>query len=240
MVAGWPYKRAPWPQGAMAVFIVLMFMYGSQSAWESHVIETQARIEIPEPNAVQDLIDHPDTPENNFMPFEDDQDDTWTKVQLPSPPTLIRSYEGESFFDGWAFEEGDDPTHGFVNYVNRSTAFQDSLAYVEDGAAFMSVDALTKLNLGQKRKSIRVQSEETFGIGSLVILDASHIPYGYGVWGAWWMLGPVCGDWAGDQTTWLRSGVSAKRYPTCADGVTDPKLYENAHWKINSLKIYSI
>lgn len=45
----------------------------------------------------------------------------------------------------------------------------------------------------------------------------------------------ICGDWPGDISTWLRSGVSPADYPTCAHGVMDPNLFKDAFWKINSL-----
>jgi len=31
-------------------------------------------------------------------------------------------YQGQSFFDHFDFFTGDDPTHGYVNYVDRNTA----------------------------------------------------------------------------------------------------------------------
>lgn len=40
------------------------------------------------------------------------------------------------------------------------------------------------------RKSIRLESKRIFQSGSLVVVDASHLPTGCGTWPAFWMCGP--------------------------------------------------
>lgn len=53
----------------------------------------------------------------------------------------------------------------------------------------MRADDTTWLSAGQNRNSIRITSQATFGVGSLVVLDAVKLPYGNGVWPAFWSVG---------------------------------------------------
>lgn len=47
------------------------------------------------------------------------------------------------------------------------------------------------LNHSRTGKSVRISSNDAFNVGTLAIIDLSHIPYGPGVWPAFWMVGPV-------------------------------------------------
>ena len=52
------------------------------------------------------------------------------------------------------FYTDSDPTHGLVEFVDRDTAQQDNLAYVQDdGTIVLAVDDQTTLQLNQPRKS---------------------------------------------------------------------------------------
>jgi hypothetical protein len=46
---------------------------------------------------------------------------------------LKQSYQGSNFFDGFYFFTSPDPTHGFVNYVDRPTATNMGLISVNNG-----------------------------------------------------------------------------------------------------------
>lgn len=113
------------------------------------------------------------------------------------------SFEGDSFFDGFTFftlgqssssaqlahkpnfRGTEDPTAGQVEYVNRATAENDHLAYVNDnGTVVIRTDASTKLAEGEKRKSVRLESKDTVDFGSLVLFDVVRAPFGPGVWPA--------------------------------------------------------
>ncbi|KAH9849779.1 glycoside hydrolase family 16 protein [Lenzites betulinus] len=103
------------------------------------------------------------------------------------------TYEGQTFFDTFDFFTGADPTHGTVNYTDRSTAISNNLSFVtEDGNVIMKGDDTTWLQAGVNRNSVRISSQKQYNTG-LFILDLNHAPWGCGVWPAWWTLGG--GQW---------------------------------------------
>ncbi|KAF9481409.1 glycoside hydrolase family 16 protein [Pholiota conissans] len=98
-------------------------------------------------------------------------------------------YSGETFYDRWNFFDGNDPTNGHVNYVNRTTAFSDRLVYIEDDRKIiMKADDTTRLARGVYRKSVRIESKDQFNTG-LFILDLNQAPWGCAVWPAFWTFG---------------------------------------------------
>ncbi|KAF8626517.1 hypothetical protein AX15_004822 [Amanita polypyramis BW_CC] len=102
-------------------------------------------------------------------------------------------YSGQTFFDRWNFYDQADPTHGHVNYVNKSDAFTKGLVYVaQNGTVIMKGDDTTYLNNGVYRDSVRVSSQAVYDMG-LFILDLNRAPWGCGVWPAFWTLGT--GNW---------------------------------------------
>ncbi|THH34083.1 hypothetical protein EUX98_g74 [Antrodiella citrinella] len=107
--------------------------------------------------------------------------------------TIQDTYAGESFFDGFTFYTGPDPTHGTVNYTDNVTAFDTGLAFVNpDGTVVMKGDNTTTLQSGVNRNSVRISSNTEYNTG-LFILDLNRAPWGCGVWPAWWTLGS--GTW---------------------------------------------
>ncbi|KAH9850674.1 concanavalin A-like lectin/glucanase domain-containing protein [Lenzites betulinus] len=105
-----------------------------------------------------------------------------------SPWKISKTYQGDSFFDGWGFWDTDDPTHGTVQYVDRDTANSSNLIEINsDGHAIMRVD--TTAQVSGNRKSVRITTTDSF-TGGLVVLDAVHMPTGCGTWPAFWSNGP--------------------------------------------------
>ncbi|KAF7784589.1 CAZyme family GH16 [Agaricus bisporus var. burnettii] len=101
-----------------------------------------------------------------------------------SPWKLQQSYSGDSFFQGWDFFIGDDPTNGIVNYVDETTARSTGLLEVNDqGNAIMRVETTPKVD--NLRNSVRITTKFQFN-GGLVIMDAVHMPTGCGSWPAFW------------------------------------------------------
>ncbi|GAA5896069.1 hypothetical protein JCM8208_007517 [Rhodotorula glutinis] len=104
-------------------------------------------------------------------------------------PTLVRSYEGSTFFDAWDYFAEPDPTHGMVDYLSRSAAVAQSLTHVtSSGTAILQIDRTTALAPGEYRSSVRISSRDTYDAGSFVVLDLEHAPHGPSVWPAFWMI----------------------------------------------------
>ncbi|KAJ9619908.1 hypothetical protein H2203_008182 [Taxawa tesnikishii (nom. ined.)] len=102
---------------------------------------------------------------------------------------LEDDYSPSNFFDMFSFWTSSDPTHGFVDYVDQSTAQDSGLISVNDGSVYMGVDYENVTPNG--RPSVRLTSNKAYNSGSLVILDLEHMPGGIcGTWPAFWMVGP--------------------------------------------------
>ncbi|KAF5334392.1 hypothetical protein D9611_013556 [Ephemerocybe angulata] len=117
----------------------------------------------------------------------------------------VRQYEGSTFFDQWAFYGNvDNTTWGNVTYLDEPNAVSKKLAFINDaGNAIVKVDNTATLTLGApgavvNRDSIRLTSLHSYGMGSLIVIDALHIPYGCSVWPAFWTYGI--------ETEWPKSG----------------------------------
>ncbi|PRP75636.1 endo-1,3(4)-beta-glucanase [Planoprotostelium fungivorum] len=95
---------------------------------------------------------------------------------------------GSSFFDGFDFYTGADPTHGSVQYLNRQDAANRGLIKVINGSAYIGVDNTNKQSNG--RPSVRIESKKSFTTG-LMVIDLEHIPdNACGLWPAIWTSGP--------------------------------------------------
>jgi len=115
-------------------------------------------------------------------------------VVLSSIPTangwwLQSAFEGGNFFDNFDFSTMNDPTHGFVNYVDAGTAWGRGLVRVDNNVAIIRPDTQNNAG-GRGRDSVRLHSKARVTSGSIVIADIQHMPQGCGTWPAFWM----CGD----------------------------------------------
>ncbi|KAI0932742.1 hypothetical protein AcW2_001277 [Taiwanofungus camphoratus] len=105
-----------------------------------------------------------------------------------SPWKLTQAYQGNSFFDGWTFNTGSDPTHGTVQYADKNTAQSANLTSItSEGNAIMRVDTTPQIQ--GNRQSVRITTDYTY-TGALVIMDSVHMPTGCGTWPAFWSNGP--------------------------------------------------
>jgi len=78
---------------------------------------------------------------------------------------------------------------GDVWWLDRASASE--LAYVnEKNRAIIKVDNVANVPFNEKRNSIRITSQDFYGVGSLWIIDLTHLPYGCSVWPAFWSKGP--------------------------------------------------
>ncbi|KAG9218256.1 hypothetical protein CCMSSC00406_0005937 [Pleurotus cornucopiae] len=96
---------------------------------------------------------------------------------------LVRDYSGQTFFDGWDFfGSWDNLTLGDVWWLNRNDAFTQGLVHVNDAQrAVLKVDNVSNVPFNEKRASIRITTQEAYGVGSLWVLDAVHLPFGCSV-----------------------------------------------------------
>ena len=87
-----------------------------------------------------------------------------------------------------------------MNFVDKSTAFNEGLAQFWGDQVYMGVDHSNVVpDSDRGRKSIRVTSNKAYNGNNLVVIDAQHmpstagwLPSGCSLWPAFWMVGP---DW---------------------------------------------
>lgn len=95
---------------------------------------------------------------------------------------MFSAPQGRSFVQSLTeIIQGDDPTHGYVDYVSRDVAAGAGLIGERDGRTYMGVD-FTNPASGRGRRSVRLESKNTYEHG-LIVIDLAHMP------------GSVCGTW---------------------------------------------
>ncbi|KAL0072643.1 hypothetical protein AAF712_000406 [Marasmius tenuissimus] len=102
---------------------------------------------------------------------------------------LARDYSGETFFDGWNFfGAADGPNNGDAMFVTKEagTTGDNRLAYVDPNTkrAIIKVDNTTQVIYNNKRNTVRIDTKDTYPIGSVWVADMHHVPYGCSVWPA--------------------------------------------------------
>ncbi|KAF8634486.1 hypothetical protein AX15_000924 [Amanita polypyramis BW_CC] len=111
-----------------------------------------------------------------------------TPTASASPWKLAESHQGASFFNGWSFFVGPDPTNGIAQYVDQNSAQSSGLLEINSaGHAVMRVE--TTPNVTNTRQSVRITTQSQWN-GGLFIMDAVHMPAGCGTWPAFWTNGP--------------------------------------------------
>ncbi|KAF2622773.1 glycoside hydrolase family 16 protein [Macroventuria anomochaeta] len=94
------------------------------------------------------------------------------------------------FYGAFDFFTAEDPTSGFVKYVDEATARQTNLINASTTVPVeWGVDSTNETPEG--RPSLRLVSKKKYNAG-LVVMDVAHMPTGCGTWPAFWMVGP---DW---------------------------------------------
>lgn len=121
--------------------------------------------------------------------------------------TLQDTYAGDSFYDNFNFFTEADPTNGFVQYVDQSTASSSGLIGFGQGTAKWGVDNTTVLSsTSAGRNSVRLEGNTHYNHG-LFIADIKHMPGSIcGVWPAFWTLGG--GTWPADGEMDIIEGVN--------------------------------
>ncbi|KAL8997264.1 MAG: hypothetical protein Q9188_006369, partial [Gyalolechia gomerana] len=103
--------------------------------------------------------------------------------------SLKDDYSADKFFDLFGFDTIDDPTHGYVNFVDQTTAQSSGLINTNNGATTLRVDS-TNVASGRGRNSVRLTSKASY-THALMVLDLAHMPgNACGIWSAFWTTGP--------------------------------------------------
>lgn len=97
--------------------------------------------------------------------------------------SLQDDYSVDSFFSMFEFFTDTDPTNGYVDYVDQSTASSAGLINTDNDQVYIGVDSTTTLTSSSSgRQSVRLSSTATY-THALVILDLDHMP------------NSACGSW---------------------------------------------
>ncbi|XXQ32070.1 GH16 domain-containing protein [Plasmodiophora brassicae] len=111
-------------------------------------------------------------------------------VRSSSSYTRTAAWTPSTFLDQFDFDTDDDPTNGFVDYVDGATASLQNLVPIVNNAQQLRADSTNVVGGSARgRRSIRLQSKQRFN-GGLFLLDLAHMPVGCGTWPAYWFLGP--------------------------------------------------
>ncbi|BGP13454.1 hypothetical protein JCM10213v2_001374 [Rhodosporidiobolus nylandii] len=102
--------------------------------------------------------------------------------------SLTKDYSGDNFFaeGSWNwYGNYDNLTNGDIIFVNQSDS--SDIAYINSaGNAIIKVDNTSTVPYNEKRRSVRIQSQDEYPIGSMWVFDFLHVPYGCSVWPAAW------------------------------------------------------
>ncbi|KAF3049227.1 hypothetical protein E8E11_006869 [Didymella keratinophila] len=94
-----------------------------------------------------------------------------------------------NFFSAFNFFSGPDPTQGFVQYQNATSAIQKNLIgyFADTQSVFLGVEHSSKDPAG--RPSVRLESKKGWNSG-LLVADIRHMPASTcGSWPAYWLVG---------------------------------------------------
>ena len=85
------------------------------------------------------------------------------RLALAGTFSVVDSYQGEDFINEWSFEAIPDPTHGYVNYVDKATAISRGLAFASGSNFTLKADDTTVVSSSASgRDSVRLQSPKTY------------------------------------------------------------------------------
>lgn len=105
--------------------------------------------------------------------------------------TLTDSFTSANFNSEFHHFTDEDPTRGFVQYVDNTTAVNNGLKVMRSDSIYLGVDH-SSVATREGRQSVRMTSNKSYNHG-LFVADIAHMPKNVcGVWSAFWLLGP---DW---------------------------------------------
>ncbi|KAJ7155309.1 concanavalin A-like lectin/glucanase domain-containing protein [Mycena filopes] len=105
----------------------------------------------------------------------------------------LHEYSGTTFFDKWDFYgDIDNSTWGNVTFLDAANATSSKLVDTNAaGNAIIKVDNTATIAPAPlvHRNSVRIQSQQAYPVGSVIVADFVHMPYGCSVWPSFWLLG---------------------------------------------------
>ncbi|WVQ75782.1 hypothetical protein IAR50_005415 [Cryptococcus sp. DSM 104548] len=105
---------------------------------------------------------------------------------------LVESWHGDGFFDGFRFpaETYDNTTNGYTFWATAQNT--SLLRTTPSGTTILAVNNTSSVANDSKRYAPKLLSKSLYGVGTVWVMDAIHMPYGCSVWPAFWTQGA---DW---------------------------------------------
>lgn len=127
------------------------------------------------------------------------------------PYTLDWVAQGTSFFDGWNFDI-EDANHGAAHYLDKKTAVAVGVVHADESHVVIRTGPLSDYKY--KRQSAKISTNRSWTY-FLAAMKFSHVPYGCGVWPAFFTLGvgeswPHAGEL--DILEYVNSGLSKSSF----------------------------
>ena len=113
-------------------------------------------------------------------------------------------YRGADFLEHFDFFSADDPTHGWVDYLDRGDAMAAGLVDVADDGTFFMGAGRPK-TAAARLPSVRIEGRHSIA-GGLAVLDIEAVPVGCGAWPAFWMCNQTDPATAGTPAAWPAGG----------------------------------
>ncbi|KAF4634225.1 hypothetical protein G7Y89_g3895 [Cudoniella acicularis] len=107
---------------------------------------------------------------------------------LTSAYSLVHNYDYTNWYSSFNFENQADPTNGTVDYISLEEAQSSGLTRIIDNQVYMGVENSSIISAPNGRKSIWIESKDSF-LHGLLIGDFAHIPGGTcGTWPGFWTI----------------------------------------------------
>ncbi|KAJ7302432.1 glycoside hydrolase family 16 protein [Mycena albidolilacea] len=129
------------------------------------------------------------------------------------PAALCATYSrsenivGTGFYNSFIFEDGPDPNHGRVNYVDGATAMSQNLTFASENTFILRGDWQTVIDDSSTtgRNSVRIRSNNAYTT-HVAVFDVVHMPQGCGTWPAIWEVNGA--SWPGGGEVDIVEGVN--------------------------------
>jgi len=101
---------------------------------------------------------------------------------------LVHEAKGNNFFDDMVFANGPAQTNGAAHYLDKGSAFDEGIIETTETNAYMRVGEPFDTSDGPRRHSVHVSTNRRYK-HFLAAMRYQHVPFGLGVWPAFWTNG---------------------------------------------------